>query len=52
MNNEKVCYCFNYTKQDIQEDFHKHGRSAIMDRIVDEKRDGNCECESTNPKGR
>ncbi len=52
MDNEKVCYCFNYTKQDIQEDFRKYGKSTIMNHIVDEKRDGKCECESKNPGGK
>ncbi|PIE71784.1 MAG: BFD-like (2Fe-2S) protein [Deltaproteobacteria bacterium] len=52
MGGEKICYCFNYTEKDIRNDFYEHGRSTIMDRIINEKKDGNCSCESTNPKGR
>ncbi len=52
MTKEKVCYCFNYTEEDIREDFYKHGKSTIMNRIIGEKKYGNCNCESTNPKGR
>jgi hypothetical protein len=47
-----VCYCFNYTLEDIQKDFSEHGRSTFMDRIMQEKKEGKCNCENTNPKGR
>ncbi|PIE61547.1 MAG: BFD-like (2Fe-2S) protein [Desulfobacterales bacterium] len=52
MTNEKICYCFNYTVGDIRNDFHENGKSTIMDRILNEKKDGNCSCNSTSPKGR
>jgi hypothetical protein len=51
MNNYS-CYCFEYTRQDIEEDLKKNGRSLIMKRIQAEKKFGNCRCTTKNPKGR
>lgn len=50
--NEYICYCFEYTRQDIEEDVEKNGRSLIMDKIKAEKKFGNCQCTTKNPKGR
>ncbi len=48
-----ICYCFNYTDDDIKEDVLKNnGKSTIMERIVNEKKAGNCQCETKNPKGK
>jgi len=48
-----VCYCFNYTEDDIKEDVIKNnGQSTIMARIVKEKKAGNCQCQTKNPKGK
>ena len=47
-----ICYCFEYTRQDIEEDFKKNGRSLIMEKIKAEKKFGNCQCATKNPKGR
>ena len=52
MDHEIICYCFNYTELDIKKDFTENRHSTIMDRIISEKKDGNCKCETTNPKGR
>ena len=52
MAQEKVCYCFNYSVEDIRKDFKENGTSTIMARIMSEKKDGKCKCETTNPKGR
>lgn len=52
MDQEKICYCFNYTAEDIRKDIQVNGRSTIMAHIMNEKKDGKCNCESTNPKGR
>jgi hypothetical protein len=49
---ELICYCFEYTKADIEEDFRSNGRSLIMERISTEKKLGNCQCAIKNPKGR
>lgn len=50
--NDLVCYCFRYTKYDIEQDFITNGRSLIMERIAAEKKAGACDCANKNPKGR
>ncbi|HEX9021439.1 MAG TPA: hypothetical protein VF903_09275, partial [Nitrospirota bacterium] len=47
-----VCYCFGYTKKDIENDFNEHGRSLIYEKIVHEKKAGGCNCASKNPTGK
>ena len=47
-----VCYCFEYSRIDIEDDLRKHGRSLIMERIQAEKKLGNCQCAVKNPKGK
>lgn len=50
--NDLICYCFQYTKKDIESDFLDHGRrSMILERIALEKKLGRCQCEEKNPKG-
>ena len=47
-----ICYCFEYTKDEIEQDFTKNGRSLIMEKIAAEKKAGGCDCATKNPKGR
>ena len=47
-----ICYCFGYSTEDIRQDYRENNRSTIIARIAAEKKDGNCRCETTNPKGR
>jgi len=47
-----VCHCFGYTAQDILRDVEEHGRSLIMEKIMEEKKSGGCDCANKNPKGR
>jgi len=47
-----VCYCFGYTAQEILKDLEQNGRSLIMEKILEEKRLGGCDCAKKNPKGR
>ena len=49
---ELICYCFDYTKADIEKDFQENGRSLIIERVQNEKKFGNCQCGVKNPKGR
>ena len=49
---KKICYCFNYTADDLVKDVKKYGRSTIMERIQAESKQGNCDCSNNNPKGR
>jgi len=41
---ELVCYCFGYTREDIEQDFAKNHKSLIMDKIAAEKKAGGCDC--------
>jgi hypothetical protein len=50
--NDYICFCFEYTRQDIEEDLNKNGQSLIMEKIMAEKKFGNCQCATKNPKGR
>ncbi|RUM34890.1 MAG: hypothetical protein DSY50_05715 [Desulfobulbus sp.] len=47
-----VCFCHNYTVQDIEQDVQQHGRSTIIERIKAESKAGNCNCKENNPRGR
>ena len=47
-----ICYCFGYTRGDIEQDFTRNTRSLIMEKIAGEKRMGGCDCANKNPKGR
>jgi len=47
-----VCFCFGYTRNDIEQDFIKNGQSTIMAKIESQTRSGGCDCAKKNPKGR
>jgi hypothetical protein len=49
--NDLVCYCFQYTRNQIEKDFIDNGRSMILERIISEKKTGGCDCAQKNPKG-
>ncbi len=49
---ELVCYCFGYSRKDIETDFLQHHRSLILEKIAAEKKAGGCDCANRNPKGR
>ena len=49
---ELVCFCFGYSRQDIEADFIQHHRSLIQEKIAAEKKAGGCDCAHKNPKGR
>ena len=46
-----ICYCFNYTRNDIEQDFLQNSRSLVIEKIAAEKRRGGCDCAVKNPKG-
>ena len=50
--NNFICYCFEYSREDIEQDVVKNGRSLIMEKIQAEKKIGGCQCAVKNPKGR
>lgn len=39
-DNDLVCYCFEYTREDIERDYLDNGRSLIIEKIAFEKRPG------------
>jgi hypothetical protein len=47
-----ICYCFDYSVDDITQDYLANGKSTIMDKIQIEKKFGNCQCATKNPKGK
>lgn len=47
-----ICYCFGFTRQDIEDEIAKTGRSTVADRIAAEVRAGHCACEVKNPSGK
>lgn len=51
-DNDLVCYCFKYTKKQIEDDFFENGESTIFKKIAMEKKNGRCDCVTKNPKGR
>ena len=52
LNKDMICYCFEYTAEDIKQDYLNNSRSTIMEKIQTEKKFGNCQCAVKNPKGR
>jgi hypothetical protein len=51
-NFQDICYCFGYTRRDIEQDLINNGRSLILEKILAEKKAGGCDCAAKNPKGR
>jgi hypothetical protein len=49
---EFICYCFEYTREDIEQDILENGHSMIMEKIMAEKKLGTCQCATKNPKGK
>jgi len=51
-SDDLVCFCFEFTRNDIEQDYIKNGQSAIMAKIASEKKSGGCDCANKNPKSR
>ena len=51
-DDDLICYCFRYTKRDIEQDFIKNDCSTILEKIKQEKSIGSCQCEVKNPTGK
>ncbi len=51
LGSEIICYCFNHTRTDIERDYRENGRSRILEKIIEAKRLGACQCTVKNPKG-
>ena len=53
MNKSYICYCFEYSEEDIIDDFKKNnGKSMILEKITRAKKNGQCECEIKHPEKR
>ena len=50
--NDLVCYCFQFTRKQIETDYLDNDRSMILERITCEKKTGGCNCAQNNPKRR
>lgn len=46
-----VCYCFDFTEGMIREEIEQTGETTIPERITQEIKEGNCQCETMNPQG-
>ncbi len=47
-----VCYCFGFTRKDIQAEIAEAGDSTIANRVSAEVKAGTCACEVKNPSGK
>jgi hypothetical protein len=47
-----VCYCFGFTRSDIENEVAETGRSTIAEQIKTEVQAGNCACKMKNPSGK
>lgn len=51
-DDDRVCYCFGYTRKDIEKDYLTNCRSTIAEKITSEKKAGGCDCAQKHPNGR
>lgn len=49
---EQICFCFGYTREDIEADYTLHGKSTVLAHIIAEKKAGGCQCKTKNPTGK
>ena len=49
--NDLVCYCFLYSRQEIEDELRASGETTIFDRITAGVKADNCACEVRNPSG-
>src|SRR5712692_76115 len=47
----QVCYCFDWTSDDIERELRFTGTTTIPDRIKEKVQQGFCHCETMNPQG-
>lgn len=47
-----VCYCFGFTRSDIENEVAETGHSTVAELITAEVKAGNCACEVRNPSGK
>ncbi len=47
----QLCYCFDWTREDIEADIRRDGTTGIPERIKGKIRAGLCNCDTMNPRG-
>ena len=53
MNKNLVCYCYEYTEEDIENDIlRNNGRSLILERIAKARKNNTCQCDLKHPEKR
>ncbi len=51
--NQLICYCFEYTEEDIINDFKVNdGKSSILAKITEARRTNTCQCDDKHPEKR
>ena len=52
MKKKLICYCFEYSEEDIIMDvLENNGASLILEKILNEKKKGTCNCKFNHPLG-
>lgn len=46
-----LCYCFDYSREDIRRDIEAGGKTSVLDEIKAEVQGDFCDCEVKNPSG-
>ena len=46
-----VCYCFNHTVEEINEEIKRTGKSSVIEDIKEHMKNEGCSCETKNPQG-
>jgi len=46
-----LCYCFDYSREDVRRHIESTGRTTILEEIKAEVQSGFCACEVKNPSG-
>jgi hypothetical protein len=46
-----LCYCFDYSRDDIRRDVEAPGKTSVLEEIKAEVQGGFCACEVKNPSG-
>ena len=46
-----LCYCFDYSREDIRRDIEVAGKTSVLEEIKAEVQGGFCACELKNPSG-
>ena len=47
-----ICYCFGFSKKDIEDEIRSTGKSTVAERITEEVEADRCACEVKNPSGK